>query len=74
MKIEEIIEETRRRIFTKSMLRKGFEEHDLKDLVMNDNFYQPDTIWFTKEQLEQQIPRLIKIFRDNPKLLKRGGS
>tara|TARA_Y100000310_G_scaffold67692_2_gene63073 strand:- start:8958 stop:9182 length:225 start_codon:yes stop_codon:yes gene_type:complete len=70
MKMEEIKEEVKRRIFTKSMMRNAFTEEELKRLTENENFYESDGLWFSKTSLEQQIPRLIKIFRDNPELLK----
>ncbi len=69
MGIEEIKEEVKRRIFTKSMMKNAFTEEELKSLIENDNFYEPNCVWFSKKSLEEQIPRIIKIFQDNPQIL-----
>ncbi len=63
-KTRELIEEVRRRIFTKGNLKKAFSEREIKELIENDNFYKPETLWFTKEMIEADIPRLIKIMKE----------
>ena len=59
------IEEITRKIFTKSQLKKAFTERELKEMFENDNFYKPETLWFTKEMIEADIPRIIKIIKSS---------
>ncbi len=61
---EEYLKEIGRRIFNKRNLKKGFQEYEIKELVENDNFYKPEQIWFTKEMIEADLPRIIKIIKD----------
>lgn len=60
----EFIEEVKKKIFTKGNLKKAFTERELKDIVENDNFYKPETLWFTKEMIENDLPRIIKIIKE----------
>jgi len=62
---KEFIETIKQKIFTNTNIKKGFVERELKELIENDNFYKPETIWFTKEQIEADIPRIIKIISEN---------
>ena len=61
---EIMIENIRNKILNKSTLKKAFIERELKELVINDNFYQPETLWFTKEMIEGDLPRVIKIIKE----------
>ncbi len=58
---EKKIENIKNKIFNKRFIKKSFIEREIKELVMNDNFYKPETLWFTKEMIEGDLPRIIKI-------------
>ncbi|KKN67006.1 hypothetical protein LCGC14_0465600 [marine sediment metagenome] len=64
-KINEEIEDIKKRIFTRRNLKKAFTERELKELMINDNFYKPETLWFTKEMIESDIPRIIKVIKEH---------
>ena len=64
-KIDEKVENLVEKIFSRRTIKKGFTERELKEMLENDNFYKPETIWFTKEMIEADIPRLNMIFKEH---------
>jgi len=52
------------RIFNRRNLKKAFTERELREMLSNDNFYKPETLWFTKEMIESDLPRIIKIIEE----------
>jgi len=62
---DEFLERVKEKIFNRRNLKRGFVERELKEMVDNENFYKPETIWFTKEMIEADLPRMIKIITES---------
>ena len=60
-KMEDLIERITEKIFTRRTLKRAFTEEELRELVKDEVFYKSTQLWFTKEMIEADIPRIIKI-------------
>ena len=64
IKVDEKVDDLSNRIFNRRTIKKGFTERELKELLESDSFFKADQIWFTKEMIEADIPRLNMIFKE----------